>query len=68
MSVDTVDRLIAESRHLPVSGHPTHDALRWAILVEDVLGVTLSDEEIISGPLTDPERLRALLAGSSPPG
>ncbi|MGA8047068.1 MAG: hypothetical protein WCA30_12470 [Dermatophilaceae bacterium] len=68
MTVDVVERFLAEYRQLPLSGEATQDALRWAILVEDVLGVTLSDEEITSGPLTDPERLRAAVAGSSPPG
>lgn len=68
MTVDLVDRLLAESAHLPPDGDPAQDALRWAILVEDVLGVVLSDEQITSGPLTDPERLRSLVAASSSPG
>ena len=68
MTTDPVERLLSEYRHLPSSGEPTHDALRLAILVEDVLGVTLSDEQITSGHLTDPTLLRRLLAGSSAPG
>ena len=67
MTTDPVERLLTEYRHLPSSGDPTHDALRLAILVEDVLGVTLSDEQILSGPVADPVRLRALLAASAPP-
>ena len=69
MNTDLVDRLLAEAVHLPPDGgDPARDSLRWAILLEDVLGVVLSDEQITSGPLTDPERLRALVAASPPPG
>lgn len=68
MTVDPVERLLAEYRHLPLSGEAVEDALRWAILVEDVLGVTLADEEITSGPTTDPERLQSFLSHSAPPG
>ena len=68
MTVDLVDRLLAESAHLPADGDPAQHALRWAILVEDVLGIVLSDEQITSGALTDPERLRSLVTASPPPG
>lgn len=68
MSVDLVDRLLDESGHLPPADDPMHAALRWAILVEDVLGVVLTDDQITSGPLTDSQRLRSLVAASSPPG
>lgn len=63
-----MDRLLAESPHLPPVADPELDALRWAVLVEDVLGVVLSDEQITSGDLRDPGRLRALVATADPPG
>jgi hypothetical protein len=68
MSVDPVERLLAEATHLPPVDDTAQDRLRWAILVEDVLGVVLSDEDITAGELTDPERLRHLMAASPPPG
>lgn len=68
MNGDPVDRLLAESVHLPHVGDPAQEAIRWAILVEDVLGIVLSDEQITAGPLTDPQRLRSLMAVTSAPG
>ena len=68
MTLDLVDRLLTESALLPADGDPAHQALRWAILVEDVLGIVLSDEQITSGRLTDPVRLRSLVSASPPPG
>lgn len=65
MSADLVDRLLAESAHLPPEGDPAQAALRWAILVEDCLGVVLSDEQIGSVSLADPVHLRALVAATS---
>lgn len=68
MTLDLVDRLLAEAAHLPPQDDPAQDALRWAILVEDVLGIVLSDEQITGfGPLTDPECLRSLMTASPPP-
>jgi hypothetical protein len=68
MSMDLVDRLLAESAHLPPEGDPARAALRWAILVEDALGLVLSDEQITSSSLADPEHLRSLVAAPSPHG
>ena len=39
----------------------------WAILIEDSLGVVLSDEQIGSVSLADPEHLRALVTATSRP-
>ena len=65
MTADLVDRLLAESVHLPPEGDPAQAALRWAILIEDSLGVVLSDEQIGSVSLADPEHLRALVTATS---
>lgn len=62
----SVDQLLAEATHLPPLDDPELDALRWAILVEDVLGVILSDEQITPAVCGDPTHLRALV-GLSPP-
>lgn len=40
-------------------------ALRTAVLIEDVFGVTLSDEQLDPAVLGDPGALRALLAGAT---
>lgn len=52
MSPDQIGRLAAELR---LGGHRSADdeleAVRTAILVEDVVGVTLRDEEILPGLL-----------------
>lgn len=65
MSQDPVSRLLAEAAHLPPATDPELDALRWAVLVEHVLGITLTDEQITSGVGTRPADLRALVAASS---
>lgn len=68
MTVHLVDRLLAEAVHLPREADPAHVAVRWAILIEDSLGVVLSDDQIASiavvGP--DPVSLRSLVAASAP--
>ena len=62
MSRDRIRRLAAESQ---LAGSPALDgeleAIRAAILVEDVLGVTLADEEIVPGLLADPAALEHLV-------
>jgi hypothetical protein len=68
MNADPVDRLLAESSHLPPLSDTRMNALHWAIILEDALGITVSDEQITSGLLTDPERMRSLVASASPPG
>ena len=62
MTNDLVDRLLAESAHLPPVLEQELETLRWAVLVEDVLGIVLSDEQMVLADLTDPVRLRALVA------
>jgi hypothetical protein len=42
---------------------PELEAVRTAILLEDALGVALTDDQIDPGVLGDPARVRALLAG-----
>lgn len=59
---DPVDRLLAEAAHLPPVDDPGLDGLRWAVLVEDALGVTLSDAQITAGISSRPSDLRALVA------
>ena len=64
--MSTVDRLLEEWERLgPGSEDPELEAIRMAVLVEDVLGVTLSDEQISGDLLLAPEALRSLLAGPS---
>lgn len=59
-------RLLAESAHLPPVPDRRQDALRRAILVEDVLGVVLSDEQITESDLSDPGVLRSFVASCWP--
>lgn len=68
MSAGLLDRLLAECGHLgPGSTDPTLDALGRAILLEDVLGITLTDEQISRDLLLDPEILRGLLPDPGSP-
>ena len=60
MSTPIVDRLLAECAHLRPLEDPELDALRRALLVEDVLGVRLTDPQIDQEFLTDPVALRRL--------
>ncbi|MCC2593651.1 hypothetical protein LKO27_09570 [Tessaracoccus sp. OS52] len=62
MSASPADRLLAECAHLRPVDEPALDALRRAVLVEDVLGVRVVDEQIRMEFLTDPDALRALPA------
>lgn len=66
MTDDLVDRLMAECAHLRPVEDPELDALRRAVLVEDVLGVTVSDDEMDLEHLADPDSLRALAARPAP--
>ena len=50
MTAVTRERLLAEATHLPRETDPDVAALRWAILVEDVLDVVLTDDQILTGP------------------
>ena len=68
MNGDLVDRLFSEATHLPPVACRRQAALRWAILVEDALGVVVTDDDITSASLEDPEHVRALLAATTTPG
>lgn len=68
MTDDLVDRLFGEAVHLPPVPCPRQAALRWAILLEDALGVVVTDDDITSASLQDPEHVRALLAATTTPG
>jgi hypothetical protein len=43
-------------------GDPELEAVRGAVLLEDVLGITLSDDEIDLAVLSDADAVEALLA------
>ena len=61
------DRVLEEFKQLrPAGDDPGLAAVRWALIVEDVFGVTLADHQIDLAVLGDPAGLRALLAGSTP--
>lgn len=62
MSTPSVDRLLEECAFLRPLEDPELDALRRALLVEDVLGVRLTDQQISQEVLTDPAALRRLPA------
>lgn len=64
MTAAVVDRLTAECGHLRDIADPELDALRRGILVEDVLGVRLRDDQFRTEILTDPDALRAMLPSS----
>ncbi|TRY18642.1 hypothetical protein FOJ82_05835 [Tessaracoccus rhinocerotis] len=66
MTGPLVDRLLEECVHLRPLDDPELDALRRALLVEDVLGVRLTDEQIAHHVLTDPAALRRLSATRHP--
>jgi hypothetical protein len=46
-----------------VDAGPELEAVRLAILLEDVLGITLSDDDIDLAVLSDPDAVENLLAG-----
>lgn len=67
MSARLVDQVLAEFEHQRVEhDDPVLEAVRMAILLEDVLGVTLRDEQIDPAVVGDPVALRALLVDSVP--
>lgn len=55
-----MDRLLDECNHLRPLADPELDALRRALLVEDVLGVRTTDQDMDLAVLTDPVALRGL--------
>lgn len=63
MTSAAVDRILRERSFLRSAGDdPELQALRTAILIEDVFGVTLTDEQLGSDLLDDPVALGDLLA------
>jgi hypothetical protein len=63
-----VDRVLAEYAHLrEADPDPGLEAVRIAIFLEDVFGVTLRDEQIDVAVLSDADALRVLLTGSASP-
>lgn len=60
-----VARLFAECAHLREEADPGLDALRRALLVEDVLGLTLDDDQIAQGVVFDEGTLRGLAPSSA---
>lgn len=64
--MNLADRLLAESAHLRQETDPGLDALRRALLAEDVLGITLTDAQIVSGAASDALVLGELAVVSAP--
>lgn len=60
MTASLAERLLAECEHLRPVEDPELDALRRAVLLEDVLGVRLTDEQIARDTLCDATALRSL--------
>jgi hypothetical protein len=68
MTAADPDRILAEFAELRVADpDPELAAVRMAMVVEDVFGVTLSDEQIDAAVLGDPTAVRRLLAASAGP-
>lgn len=66
MSTTLADRLLAECRHMRPVADPQLDALRRTVVIEDVLGIRLDDDQIRLETLTDPAALHALGAPDRP--
>ncbi|MCB0910097.1 MAG: hypothetical protein KDB60_00590 [Propionibacteriaceae bacterium] len=63
MTTADVERILRESAHLAdATDDPELRTLRMAIFIEDVFGITLTDDQLASGIDDDPAALRALLA------
>jgi hypothetical protein len=66
VAADRSDRIIREwesTRRPGATGaDPDLEAVRTAVLLEDAVGVVLSDEQITPACLGDPAAVRALLA------
>ena len=65
MTGQPAQRLVDECAHLRPVEDPALDALRRALLVEDVLGLRLSDDQIDLALLTDADALSALANAST---
>ena len=63
MAPETVEQILREYDALrDPAGDPEQEAVRAAVLVEDVFGITLTDAEIDAGVLGSAEGLRDLVA------
>ena len=68
MNIGLVDHVLAEYEHQRKAyADPALEAVRTAIFVEDVFGLTLSDDQINPAVLTDPVALRELVASTTSP-
>ncbi len=68
MTTPLLDRLLKEWEHLrPESADPDLEAVRLALLIEDVFGVTLTDQQISRDFLLNRKALRSLLADAATP-
>lgn len=63
MTPEAVDRVLQDHAVLrDPFGDPELEAVQVAILLEDVLGITLADDEIDPGSLGSPDAIKTLLA------
>lgn len=68
MNVGLIDIVLAEYEHQRQAyADPVLEAVRTAIFVEDVFGLTLRDDQIDPVVLTDPAALRELVASTASP-
>lgn len=66
MTTADPDRILAEFAHLRDPGSdPALAAVQTALLVEDVFGVTLTDDQIDPAVLAEPGALRSLVTGTT---
>jgi hypothetical protein len=65
---DRVDQVLQEYEAFrDAAGDPEHEAVKAAIFVEDVFGITLSDAEINPELLGTPAAMRRLITGRQDP-
>lgn len=68
MNADLIDQVLAEYEHQRKAyADPALEAVRTAIFVEDVFGITLRDDQIDPAVLTDPAALRVLVSNAASP-
>ncbi len=68
MSVPVLERLLVEFRSLgTTSADPGLEALGRAMVLEDVLGITLTDEQIVGDPMSSPDIVEGLLPDQRSP-
>ncbi|GAA3706775.1 hypothetical protein GCM10022204_25810 [Microlunatus aurantiacus] len=68
MNADLIDQLLAEyEQQRTAYADPALEAVRTAIFLEDVFGITLRDDQIDLAVLTDPIALRVLISDAAVP-